>query len=148
MSSSQSVFSPEILRMLNNTPYFAGFNFHEHRMILNKCIFQNVEANKVVIRQGDIGDCLYIIVKGQVEISIKKDTDYRVKIATLGIGEAFGEIAILRKIPRTAFVTTCTPCTFLTIKSADFLKMYQYFSVKSCDNIQLLIEKRLAGLKR
>ena len=66
------------------------------------------------------------------------------RVDTLGSGDVFGEIAILRNIPRTARITTETPCTFLTITAKNFLEMYQYFPPESRNNIQLIVAKRLA----
>lgn len=104
----------------------------------------NRNADEIIIEQGEIGDSLYIIIKGRVTVSIRKASRGWIRINTLGPGDVFGEIAILRNIPRTARITTETPCTFLTINAKDFLEIYHYFPPKSRDNIQLIVAKRLA----
>ncbi len=69
-----------------------------------------------VIRQGEPGDFFYVIDEGTVEISI----DGRF-IRTEGPGEAFGEIALLLDVPRTATVRTTSPVRLLGLDRATFL---------------------------
>lgn len=69
-----------------------------------------------VIRQGDPGDLFYLITSGEVDVEI----DGR-RINTLAAGDFFGEIALLRDVPRTATVTARTRCTLLSLGKEPFL---------------------------
>jgi len=73
-------------------------------------------AGEVVIRQGDDGDRVYFIETGSVEIT--RDGRH---IAHLGPGEVFGEIALLRAVPRTATVTATADSTFQTLERDVFI---------------------------
>lgn len=98
----------------------------------------------LMANSGDeIGDRLYIIIKGTVEVCVKTNSKGWKRINTLGPGDVFGEIAILRNIRRTARIVTITACQFLTINAKDFLDVYQYFPARARDNIQLVVAKRL-----
>lgn len=130
--------------VLSHTTIFAGVGFHELQMLANKCAKLSLGPEEIVIEQGEIGDTLYVIMKGSVSVSVNTVSQGQVRINTLGPGDVFGEIAILRNIPRTARITTETPCTFLYITAEDFLEAYQYFPPISRDNIQLIVAKRLA----
>jgi ATP-binding cassette subfamily B protein len=74
----------------------------------------------IVIEEGDIGDLFYIIVRGKVGIfnaSTEGDANH---MAILEDGDYFGEIALLKKVLRTATVKTLLPCVFLILRRRDF----------------------------
>ena len=74
-------------------------------------------AGTVVIREGDPGETFYIVESGSVEVSRGGQP-----IRTLGaVGDGFGEIALLRDIPRTATVTAITDTVLLTLGRREFL---------------------------
>lgn len=146
MERSDLTTKENILRFINHTSIFSGIGIHEQHMLIERCTIVKRDKDEIIIEQGDIGDTLYIILEGKVIISKKNLSKGWIRINTLGPGDVFGEIAILRNVRRTARVTTETPCKFLTINAKNFLEIYQYFPPKSRNNIQLIIEKRLAAL--
>ena len=75
-----------------------------------------VPAGHVVFRQGDTGDRYYVIESGSAEVI----GDGRV-IATLGQGDGFGEIALLRRIRRTATVRAADALRLQALRSDHFL---------------------------
>lgn len=142
MDSSQI----DTLRLINNISIFSGIGIPEQHMLANRCTIIKCDEDVIMIEQGEKGDRLYGIIKGKVLISRRAQSKGWMQINVLTSGDVFGEIAILRHIPRTTRVTTLTPCIFLTISAQDFLDIYQYFPPNSRDNIQLIIAKRLAQL--
>lgn len=73
-----------------------------------------VPERTAVMRRGRIGDCMYFIASGEVEV----ETD--VRPVRLGVGAFFGELALLGNSFRTANVATTMPSTLLALDLADF----------------------------
>ena len=79
-------------------------------------VAESVPAGTAVVVQGELGDTFYLVVDGTLEVS----SDDRL-LRTLGPGDFFGEIALLRDVPRTATVSAATDSSLLTIRRMDFL---------------------------
>lgn len=77
---------------------------------------QTAEPGQVVIRQGDPGEVVYVIAEGTVEVVHDGH-----RVASLGPGEVFGEIALLHDVTRTATVVALEPCRLYTLQRDDFL---------------------------
>jgi hypothetical protein len=71
---------------------------------------------ETIVRQGDVGDAFYVIAGGEVEVEI--DGVFRRRE---GEGDFFGEIALLRDVPRTATITAGDAVTALEIDREAFL---------------------------
>jgi MFS family permease len=75
-----------------------------------------VAAGTTIIREGDIGDRFYVIETGSVAVDQAGTV-----IARLGSGQAFGELALIRDIPRTASVAAITDVCVLTLERGTFM---------------------------
>jgi CRP-like cAMP-binding protein len=74
------------------------------------------ETGEVLIHQGDIGDRFYAVRSGQYSVEIDG-----LEVAVLGAGDYFGEIALLRDVPRTASVTSVLEGDLLVLEREPFL---------------------------
>jgi MFS family permease len=75
-----------------------------------------VKTGTVVINEGDPGDRFFILMEGQAEVTVGGRP-----VATLGAGDYFGEIALLRDVPRTATVTAGSDLHLLALERVEFL---------------------------
>lgn len=72
--------------------------------------------NEVIVKEGDSGDAMYFIVEGDVKVSSGNWS------TTLNEGDFFGEIALIKDMPRTATVTALKRCEVLKLTTYDFKK--------------------------
>jgi CRP-like cAMP-binding protein len=77
-----------------------------------------------IVRQGEIGDCMYVIQEGQVEV-ISENNGEEVRLAIRGAGEFFGEMAIFERTVRSATVRALGQARILTIDKKKFLRRIQ-----------------------
>jgi CRP-like cAMP-binding protein len=88
---------------------------------------ETVAAGAVIIKKGDPGNEMYVIVRGEVEVV---DGTGQVK-ATLREGDCFGEVALLLSEPRIATVRAKSACDLFVLEKADFsriLREHQQFA--------------------
>jgi len=76
---------------------------------------------EVIIRQGEYGDCMYVIQEGQVEV-IAELADNSVQLAIRGQGDFFGEMAIFEREVRMATVRALGKARVLTINKKSFMR--------------------------
>lgn len=100
-----------------------------------------VAAGTIVVRQGAPADKFFIIVEGELEV-IREDDGVARTVATLRKGQFFGEMAILRDLPRTATVRALTPTTLLAMERDDFRGLVAQ-SLATTQDFDQVIQHRL-----
>jgi ATP-binding cassette subfamily B protein len=105
---------------LRRVPLFADLPLEALAAITSRLEIERYAPGDTIIRQGDVGDKLYLIDRGQVEISAHDGASPEQHLNTLHEGDYFGEIALLLDIPRTATVRALSPVQVLTLSKADF----------------------------
>ena len=78
------------------------------------------EKGDVIFRQGDTGNCMFVIQKGEVEALAESD-GREVRLRSMGPNEFFGEMALFEKEVRTATIRATQPTHVLTIDKKNFL---------------------------
>lgn len=79
------------------------------------------EAGAVVVRQGESGDCMYVIQEGQVEVIVEQ-AGQATRLAVRGAGEFFGEMAIFERETRMATVRAVGRARILTVDKKNLLR--------------------------
>jgi MFS family permease len=104
------------LAALQSVPMLAHLSLVTKEEIASRLAPITVEPDEEVIREGDPGDRFYILVTGEVDVSSSGQS-----IVTRSAPDYFGEIALLRDVPRTATVRARTPLTLFALEREDFL---------------------------
>jgi CRP-like cAMP-binding protein len=82
------------------------------------------EDGEIIVRQGDEGNCMYVIQEGRVEV-VRTQGDDIVRLAVLNQGDFFGEMAIFEKEVRSATVRALEQTRVLTVDKRTFLRRIQ-----------------------
>jgi EAL domain-containing protein (putative c-di-GMP-specific phosphodiesterase class I) len=81
------------------------------------------KKDEVIMRQGEIGDCAYIIEKGKVDISVELSDGTVQQLGTRGRGSIIGEMAIVDNSPRVATVIAMENCEMLEISRESYMDL-------------------------
>ncbi len=90
----------------------------------NNTLGRHYKDGEIIIKQGTVGDCVYVIQKGKVEV-INESEGKDVKIAELGEKEFFGEMALFEKDVRSCTVRAIGESNILTLDKKNFYKTIQ-----------------------
>jgi hypothetical protein len=106
----------ERLSLLRSTPIFAPLPESTLEQVASSLDEVRVPAGHQVVRQGDTGDRFYLVEQGTLDVSVDGRPGQQ-----LGPGDSFGEIALLRDVPRTATVTARSDAALYALERNEFL---------------------------
>jgi putative peptide zinc metalloprotease protein len=92
------------LETLEAMPIFAGMNPARVREAATCMTLQRVEPGEIIVRQGETGDSFFVVRSGTVRVVRHLGDVDEERLADLGPGTYFGEVALLEYVPRTATV--------------------------------------------
>jgi CRP-like cAMP-binding protein len=95
-------------------PLFSPLSVAAKEHVASRLTKVDVPAGEVVVRMGETGDRFYLVADGELEIANGVH-------GTAGRGDFFGEIALLRDVPRTATVKATTASHLYALERDDFL---------------------------
>ena len=112
---------PVRLRLLDQ-PIFAGLPPARLEAAARALAPVAVEEGQAVVREGDPADRFYLVDSGRLRVTQTTD-GAEVELRELGPGAVFGEIGLLRDVPRTATVTATTPSVLYALDAAGFAEL-------------------------
>jgi ATP-binding cassette subfamily B protein len=131
---------------LRSIPLFTNLADEALRVVADRFLLERYAAGEVVVRQGDAGDKLYTISRGELDVLIAKG-DGEQPVNTLHEGEYFGEMAVLTGEPRTATIRTSMPTQLYSLAKSDFtLLMDRVPGLR--ESVEPTIASRRVGLAR
>ena len=111
--------------------------------IVGRLNVSRVEAGSVIGRQGAPADKFVIVLEGEVEITRVGDGEPE-RVMTLGPGDFFGEVAILRDTPRSATLTAVGDAIILTMERDEFTTVVAQ-SLGAPADFDRILRERLSG---
>ena len=110
---------PPNTEFLKHVRWFEDLDQRSLEAIANAAVEQTYQPGHEIVRQGDTGVGAFIIRSGKVEV-VQERSGKEMKIATLGPGDVFGEMALLDEFPRSATIRAIEPTTALGIQRWHF----------------------------
>lgn len=120
---------------LAQVPLFSALSKKELALVARRAEDVKVDAGRVLVSEGATGSEFFVIIEGTAKVS-----SHGRKVATLGPGAAFGELALLDKAPRNATVTAQTTMELVVLGQREFGGLI--------DEVPGFARKLLAGMAR
>ena len=114
--------APRGLELLRGLDLFAPLDPGTLEQLARSLVENRYAPGDVLVREGEESDLFYVIESGRVQVTQFEGTEARRVLRTEGPGEYFGEIGLLRDVPRTATVTAQEDTVVLCLARDDFLR--------------------------
>lgn len=113
---------PNIVEQLSLLPLLDGLPVAEIERLAGLVVPVTVEPGGHVVRQGEQGEEIFLIVAGTADVFEHEPSGRAQKVAQMRKGEFFGEISLLTAQPRTADVVASTRLDMLRLRRSDYLQ--------------------------
>jgi uncharacterized membrane protein len=107
--------------LLADLPLFAALGLEELALLAEAVDVRNLESGQVLFKAGDPGEALYIVVSGEMEISVVDRAGQKIVLTGRHRGDVFGELAMLDAGTRTATATALIETELLELDRSDLL---------------------------
>ncbi len=129
--------SPQQLqRERDASAFFSSFPAEVLEDLLSSTSVRSFSAGDIIVREGDPGVSLFLIESGTVEVQTTDPAGRLVRLAELGPGEFFGEVAVLTGRPRTATIVARDAVTLIEILAEDLERI-----VAAHPNVRAVLEE-------
>ena len=128
----------DVKELLRCVPFFADLGEDDLVQLAGIVVTKVFPPENLIVLADEEGDTLFVIVSGQVKVSIISDDGREVILSMLGTGDFFGEMSMLDGKPRSATVIAVEETELFSIRRADFLRLLEH--------VPEIAVKLLAGL--
>jgi len=115
----------ERIELLQRMAIFGGIREGTLRFLLNLTPTVRVPRNSYFFHEGDNGDVMFVLQAGRVAVMRTWKAQQHV-LTQLGVGECFGEMALIDLYPRSASIVATEECRALKISSGDLYNLYEH----------------------
>jgi MFS family permease len=129
------------LELLRGIPLFRPLPPATIEQVAANLVPIHVDAGRDIVRQGTTGDRFYVIARGKADVTVDGRPG-----EPLGEGDSFGEIALLRDVPRTATVSARTAVELLALDRDEFIAAVTG-NPESTEAAHAVVAARLSSLR-
>lgn len=123
LSKLESVLG--VRMFVRKVPTLSGLSHATLEDLASKMKLESFPDGTEVVREGETGDRLYIVKEGDAEVVASDEEGREEELATLTKNDYFGEIALLRDVPRTATVRARGPVKLYSLGREDFQRLLE-----------------------
>jgi MFS family permease len=138
-ADADAVIPERELAILRGVPMLAPLPMTVLEQVAGDISMRTYADGESIIRQGEVGDRFYVIASGRAEVSRNGE-----RLSAMGPGDSFGEIALLRDIPRTASVVAIGLVEAFALEQAAFVAAV-CGDMRSRGAADAVVRERLAG---
>lgn len=120
LGSDEAPDRKQLVSFLRQTMLFGSLPENALEALAEAMSVIRVTAGTTIMREGDVGDSLFVLLDGQVDVNKDDAAGHSRTVATLGPGDVFGEIALLNNVRRTATVAARSSVLLLTMDKQTF----------------------------
>lgn len=131
----------EKILFLNKVSIFEGMTSEQLRIISQICVEEEFLRSENIVEQGDLGDKMYIIVEGIVDIYKENEDGSEAKIATLEKNSIVGEMATITDQTRNATARAYTDVKTLAIPRDEFRELIREYPELSFEIFRVLVKR-------
>ena len=113
----------QIATALSRVPLFASLNAGQLAELARVVRRHRYSSDQTIFYQGDPGDTFYVILSGQVKVSVTSPEGQEAILVVLDAGEGFGEFALLDDQPRSATIEATENTDVLVLRKDDFRRL-------------------------
>ena len=125
MDLARRMSHPTALHMLADVSLFALLDEQERALLAERVDTVEFAEGETIFNVGDPGDSMYVVIQGEVALSIKTKTGEEMFLEYPGRGDFFGEISLLDEGPRTATARAKTAVQAIEVDRADLDELFR-----------------------
>jgi small-conductance mechanosensitive channel/CRP-like cAMP-binding protein len=130
---------------LRSVPLFGELSPQEITRLAELSQTRLFAPHEVILREGEHGEDLFVIIRGHVAVSVKPPDAEKVPVNRLGPGDFFGEMSLVRNAKRSATVQALEECEVIAINGVTFSRLLES-SPDLAKRIRTIVDERLARL--
>lgn len=120
MSNETITSLDRIEHMLGELPFFEDFTAQELSSFSKKLSLRSLPPDSLLFKEGDMGDYLFFVVNGLVEVTIKAQHSSQLVLAKFGPGSSIGEMSLIDDYPRSASIRASEQSELLLLSRKRF----------------------------
>ena len=120
-----AVCSPDLKAFLIATPFFGGLSDASLELLVSMLVERHFDAGATVVAEGEPGRSMFIVHSGNLVVSKLWDSGRRMRVASLGSGDFFGEMTLIEMQNRSTTVVTESPTVLYELTARNLYTCYK-----------------------